>query len=126
MSAERRSKILIVEDEEDVRLFLKTLLEDNDYETVTAADGEEGFRRLREERPDLVTLDLQMPGETGTRFWRRMSREEGLADVPVIVISGVAGRHLAVGHPVAVLDKPIDRAALLDAVRAALEPDAPH
>ncbi len=120
MSAEARKKILIVDDEEDVRAFLKTLFEDHDYDAVTAGDGDEGFHKLQEEHPDLVTLDLQMPGETGTRFWRRMSREEEFRNIPVIVVSGMAGRHLAVTDPVAIFDKPIDRDALILAVQMAL------
>ena len=68
---------------------------------------------LKREKPDLVTLDLQMPNETGTRFYRNMTKDKEFKDIPVIVISGIPGRHLAVSKPVAVFEKPIDREALL-------------
>jgi CheY-like chemotaxis protein len=75
---------------------------------------------MKKEKPDLVTLDLQMPGDTGTRFYRNMTKSKEFKDVPVIVVSGIPGRHLAVSKPVAVFEKPIDRDALLEAVRNAI------
>jgi CheY-like chemotaxis protein len=120
MSEDTREKILVVEDEDDVRAFLVTLFADNDFAVISASDGDEGFRLLREERPDLVTLDIQMPNETGTRFYRRMTKDPDLSRIPVIVVSGVAGRHLAVGKPAAIFDKPIDRQALLAKVNELL------
>jgi len=120
-NADDRKTILIVEDEEDVRAFLRGLFQDNDYATMEAASGDEAWMLVREKRPDLVTLDIHMPGETGTRFYGRLIRDEALKSIPVIVISGVAGKHLAVGDPVATFDKPIDRQALLNAVVDAIE-----
>src|SRR4030042_4290246 len=98
-------KILVIEDDPDVLTYLVTLFSDNGYETCTATDGDAGYVVLAEEKPDLVTLDLQMPKETGTRFYRRLSKHKEFKNIPVIVISGVAGRHLAVAHAVAVFDK---------------------
>ena len=112
--------ILIVEDEEDIRAYLETLFEEHDYAVCTATDGHEGYELLQEKRPDLVTLDLQMPNETGTKFYRRMQKDEELKNIPVIVISGLAGRHLAVGKPIAVFEKPIDRDQVIKAVQEAL------
>ena len=61
-----------------------------------------------QERPDLIILDLQMPAQSGTDFYRRLTKNKALQDIPIIVVSGLAGRHLAVREPVAVFDKPID------------------
>jgi len=113
-------KILIVDDEADIITFLETLLSKEGYEIVTASNGVEGFEVLKKEKPDLITLDLQMPKNTGTDFYRRMAREKELKDIPVIVISGVPGRHLAVPRPVAVFEKPIDKDALVEAVKGAI------
>lgn len=101
-------KILVVDDEPDVRRFLVAVLNKRGHETLTAADGREAFEVLRRERPDLVILDLQMPNQTGTDFYRRLSKDRELSGTPVIVVSGLAGRHLAFKEPVAVFDKPID------------------
>jgi len=113
-------KILIVDDEEDLRVFLETLLSKAGYETITAVDGVEALRLLKDEKPDLVTLDLQMPRNTGTDFYRKMSRDRDLGNVPVIVVSGLPGRHLAIPKPFAVFEKPIDREKLLETVRRAI------
>jgi len=114
-------KILIIDDEEDVRLFLSTVLVRNGYEAVTASNGREGLEVAERERPDLVTLDLLMPMRSGADLYRALHDSDALKDVPVIVISGLAGRELAVPNPVAVFDKPIDPAAFLQAVEQALQ-----
>ena len=113
-------KILVVDDEPHIVKYLTAFLEDSGYETCSAADGEEALVTLRREKPDLVTLDLQMPNETGTRFYRNMTKDKEFNRLPVIVISGIPGRHLAVSKPVAVFEKPIDRNALLDAIKKAI------
>ncbi len=110
-------KILVVDDEPHVVKYLTSFLQDNGYETCSAQNGEEALEVLKNEKPDLITLDLQMPGDTGTRFYRNMSKNKEFKDTPVIVVSGLPGRHLAVSEPVAVFEKPIDRDKLLEVVR---------
>jgi CheY-like chemotaxis protein len=113
-------KILVIDDEPHVVKYLTTVLQDNGYETCSAANGEEGIEVLNREKPDLVTLDLQMPGDTGTRFYRNMSKSKEFKDLPVIVVSGIPGKHLAVKKPVAIFDKPIDRDRLIAVVKETL------
>ncbi len=110
-------KILIIDDEPDVISYLEKLLQTAGYETVSANDGTAGLEVLKAENPDLITLDLQMPQETGTAFYRHIRRDEKYNKIPIIVISGLPGRHLAVGKPVAVFDKPIDKDELLKVVK---------
>jgi len=110
-------KILVVDDEPHLVKYLTIFLQDSGYETCSAADGEQALEVLKREKPDLVTLDLQMPNETGTRFYRNLTKDKEFKDIPVIVISGIPGRHLAVSKPVAVFEKPIDREALLSAIK---------
>ena len=114
-------KILIIDDEDDIITFLETLFKKEGYDTVTASNGVDGLEVLRRENPDLVTLDLQMPQNTGTDFYRKLRRDEKYNKVPIIVISGLPGRHLALPEPLAVFDKPIDRDALMEVVRKALD-----
>jgi CheY-like chemotaxis protein len=113
-------KILVVDDEPHIVKYLTTFLQDCGYETCSAGDGESALEVLKQETPDLVTLDLQMPNETGTRFYRNMIKDKQFKDTPVIVISGIPGRHLAVSKPVAVFEKPIDRNALLRSIKEAI------
>ncbi len=113
-------KILVVDDEPHIVKYLTVFLKDCGYETCSASDGEEALEVLRREKPDLITLDLQMPNETGTRFYRNMTKDKEFKNLPVIVISGIPGRHLAVSKPIAVFEKPIDRDALLDSIKKAI------
>jgi CheY-like chemotaxis protein len=113
-------KILVVDDEADVRRFLTAVLHKAGFETLTAADGREAFEIVGRERPDLVILDLMMPLQTGTDFYRKLSKDKSLSSIPIIVVSGLAGRHLALREPVAVFDKPIDPDEFVAAVERAL------
>lgn len=108
-------KILVIDDDPVIVKYLVTLFEDNGYQAVSAIDGAEGFEVLKREKPDLITLDLQMPDEWGPRFYRKLSQSE-FKDVPVIVVSGIAGQH-AVRKAVAYLSKPFDPDKLLGIVR---------
>jgi CheY-like chemotaxis protein len=112
--------VMVVDDEADVRAFLTAVLEKAGYEVVTASDGGKALALLEETRPDLICLDLQMPDHSGTDFYRRLVKHEVLRDIPVIVVSGLAGRHLAVSRPFAVFDKPIVPDEFLETVERAL------
>jgi len=116
-------KILVVDDEADVRTFLTAVLTKHGYETITAADGRQAFEIVEQEQPDLVILDLAMPGQTGTDFYRRLTKHKQLAGTPIIVVSGLAGRHLALKEPVAVFDKPIDPDEFIAQVNKAVGSD---
>ncbi len=113
-------KILIVDDEDDIIIFLDTLLKKEGYETMIANNGEEALEKVRSEMPDLITLDLQMPKNTGTDFYRKIHRDPKYKDIPIIVISGLPGRHLALPKPFAVFDKPINKEQLAEKVKEAI------
>ena len=115
-------KILIIDDDPDIRDYLSTLFEDNGYQAVTAADVPGALQTAREERPDLITLDLDLPGEWGPRFYRHLSQDAQLKNTPVIVISGLSGNKYAIGKAVASLTKPFDREELLSIVNDTLNP----
>jgi CheY-like chemotaxis protein len=110
-------KILVIDDEPDVVTYLKTLLQKNGYEVLVATDGEEALKVSETDAPDLITLDIMMPKETGVRFYRKLKKEEHLKNIPIIVISGMAGRHLAVPKPEAIFEKPVDREQLIETIR---------
>jgi CheY-like chemotaxis protein len=116
-------KVLVVDDEADVRTFITAVLRKRGYATVTASDGREALTVVERERPDLIILDLAMPKQSGTDFFRKLSKDTGLSHIPVIVVSGLAGRHLAVRRPFAVFDKPIDPDEFGEAVDRALGAD---
>ena len=112
-------KILIIDDDPVVVKYLETLLSDNGYDTCSAGSSTEGLEVVRLEKPDMITLDLQMPGEWGPRFYRKLRKDKDLKDVPIIVISGIDGDH-AVKDAVAFVAKPFDPEKLLGIIKKAI------
>jgi DNA-binding response OmpR family regulator len=126
-SAPGKKKVLVVDDEPDVVTFLSSLLEDNGFAAISARDGEEGFRKVRSEQPDLILLDISMPHESGVRMYRDVVETAETADIPVIIVTGISkdfkqfiyGRkHLK--PPAGYFEKPIDKEEFLSKVRALL------
>lgn len=85
-------KVLIVDDDPDVRLFNATVVEESGYTPIEAANGEEGLKIVKKDRPDLVILDVLMPKQSGIRFYRELKTDKALIGIPVIMLSGVAKR----------------------------------
>jgi CheY-like chemotaxis protein len=109
-------KILIIDDDPVVVKYLETLFQDNGYETCSATSSMEGLEVVRREKPDLISLDLQMPGEWGPRFYRKLRKDKKLKDTPIIVVSGIDGDH-AIKDAVAFVAKPFDPDKLLGIVK---------
>ena len=105
-------KILTIDDDPYIVKYITEVLSDNGYATCSASSVEEALSVLEAERPDLVTLDMEMPDEWGPRFYRKMSRNPAFKDTPVIVISGLQGIPL---------QKPFDPEELLSIVNRVLE-----
>jgi len=85
-------KVLIVDDDPDVRLFNATVVEESGHIPVEAENGEEGLKMVKEEAPDLVILDVLMPRQSGIRLYRELKTDKSLRNVKVIMLSGVAKR----------------------------------
>jgi CheY-like chemotaxis protein len=90
-ATEQRKKILVVDDEPDVCVYLTRLLEESGYAAMTAGNGNEAMDRVEKERPDLITLDLSMPDKSGVRFSREIKAKPEFNAIPVIFITGVTG-----------------------------------
>ena len=78
-------KILIVDDSKTELMFLSDLLVKNGFTVRTAENAEDAFRRLAEEKPDLILMDVVMPGQNGFQLTRAVSRDPQFADVPIIM-----------------------------------------
>lgn len=85
-------KILIVEDEDEVVEFVSTVLEENGYVPIIARNGEEALDMIRQNRPDLVILDILMPKQSGIRMYRELKTTDSFKDIPVVIYSGIAKR----------------------------------
>jgi PAS domain S-box-containing protein len=110
----RELKVLVVDDEKDSRLLISHVLEDFGCTVVTAGSGEQGIELAREHAPDLMTLDLMMPGMTGWEVLKHMKADPELRRIPIVVISVVAGegRGSLLGA-VDLVTKPFEREDLL-------------
>ena len=90
-----KKTVLIVEDELDMRIFISTLLETSGYRPIMTRDGREGIIKAREVDPDLIILDVMMPGEGGVQMYRQLKTDDSLMNIPVILLSGVAKKTFA-------------------------------
>jgi CheY-like chemotaxis protein len=110
----RGLKVLVVDDEKDSRLLISHFLEEFGCTVITAGGGEQGIELAREHAPDLMTLDLMMPGMTGWEVLKQMKGDPELRRIPVVVVSVVAGesRGSLLGA-VDLVTKPFEREDLL-------------
>jgi CheY-like chemotaxis protein len=115
-------RILVIEDELDLLFPIAELLKDEGYEVLAASDGAEAMRYLREEKPDLVILDLSMPRMSGWEFSGFKRDDPQIADIPVILLSGNRDieKHAQELGAVAWLAKPLQGAALVETVKRCL------
>jgi two-component system, cell cycle response regulator DivK len=80
-------RILVVEDTEDNRQIIRDLLTSFDYELLEAVDGAEGVAMAQSERPDLILMDIQLPGMDGWELTRRLKRNTATSHIPVIALT---------------------------------------
>ncbi len=131
-------KILIVDDDPDIVLFLSTVLKDNGYHTIEATNGQEGLEIVRIEHPDLILLDLMMPKKSGISLLSDLKNDPDSKKIPIIMVTGVSGE---TGHdlasffkgsstgdqdskamiPEGYLEKPVDPEKLLGMVKKLLQ-----
>jgi len=85
-----KKRILIVDDEEDILKVLRFRLEANNYEVLSASDGQEGLNKARSEKPDLIILDLMLPKLDGYRVCRMLKFDESYKAIPIIMFTARA------------------------------------
>ena len=117
-------KILVVDDEPDVVKYLCSFLKDNGFTTIEASDGKEGMELAIKELPDLISLDITMPNETGTRMLRNLKDHPVTSSIPVIIVTGVdplyedfITNRKQINPPVAFFEKPIDKDKYLKEIK---------
>ncbi len=127
-------KVLVVDDELDMRTFITTLLETNGFKPLTAQDGFQGLEVARKSRPALIILDIMMPKESGINLYRELRNDPELKDIPVIMLSALSKKTFfhsqkvldeykgeKIPEPAAYIEKPPEPDEILDAVRNCLK-----
>ena len=127
-------KVLVVDDDPDVRLFSVTVLEENGYTPLEAEDGEAGLKMIKSEKPDLVILDVLMPRQSGVRLYRELKTAKALKDVKVIILSGIAKKTFLrsqkaltefggseIPEPEIYLEKPVEPDELAEVIKKVLD-----
>ncbi len=123
-------KVLTVDDDPDISIFVKTVLEENGYTPLVARNGEAGLAIAREESPDLIILDVLMPKQSGIRMYRELKSDDALKNIPVIILSGIAKRTFlrsqealtefgdeSIPEPDVYIEKPVEPLELAETVK---------
>ena len=126
-------KVLVVDDDPDVRLFSVTVLEENGFTPLEATNGEEGLKAIKKEKPELVLLDVLMPRQSGIRLYRELKTDKTLKDIPIIILSGIAKKTFLrsqkaltefggkeVPEPKVYLEKPVEPEVLAEEIQKIL------
>ncbi len=126
-------RILVVDDEQDVRVFMTTLLETSGFKPLAAKNGQEGLEMARRQKPALIIMDIMMPKESGIFMYREVKKDPQLSDIPVIIVSAISKKTffhsqgvvdeyegVKMPEPAAYIEKPPEADELLDAVRKVL------
>lgn len=118
------AKILIIDDEKDMRVYLSTLFRKAGYEIESASNGEEGVALAKSFSPDLITLDVMMPKKSGLKAYSELRTAPETKAIPIIVLTGLTQQEDFFGdnlgdlpRPNALVEKPIDRDGFLEVAR---------
>ena len=124
--------VLVIDDEPDLRLFIKTVLEDAGFEVAVAGNGKEALERMTEKKPDVISLDLVMPKMSGLKFYRYIQKNKDRSGIPVVVVTAHARDEMGKSDlekikaakpkdgTMLIVDKPINPPAYVNTVRRAL------
>lgn len=126
-------KILVVDDDPDIRLFNVSVVEENGYTPLVATNGEEGLEICKKKKPDLLILDILMPRKSGIRLYRNIKTDKAMKNIPVIILSGIAEKSFLrsqkvltefgddkVPEPEAYLEKPVEPEDLASTIKKVL------
>jgi CheY-like chemotaxis protein len=131
-----KKKIMVVDDELDMRVFVSTLLETSGYKPYVATHGLEGIQKAKELKPDLIIMDVMMPKQGGVQMYREIKTDDNLKHTPVIILSGIAKKTFfhsqnvldsykgqSVPEPEAYIEKPPESDELIQCIENLLAPE---
>ena len=125
-----RKHVLVIDDEPDISSYIASILEGSQYSVQTANSAMEGETIMRNRRPDLILLDLMMPGRTGIQFFVRLKGNDETKDIPLIMVTGIKDKlnidwqeivsKLKARVPDGFVEKPIEPVHLMNVVEDVL------
>jgi CheY-like chemotaxis protein len=123
--------VLVVDDEPDVRAFLSAALMEAGFTVKTAEDGFEAMEKVKENPPDLISLDLVMPKQSGVRFHRELLKNKRFSHIPILIVTGHARddlgkadlKELTMSGPGIYLEKPVKPENYIAAIKKILDLD---
>jgi DNA-binding response OmpR family regulator len=126
-----KKRILVVDDEADVRNFLKAALLEAGFEVVTAEDGNLALEEVKKQLPDLISLDLVMPKKSGAKFYHELTKKKEWSKIPIIIVTGHARddlgkadlKTLTMSGPGVYLEKPVKPNNYIAAIKTILNMD---
>lgn len=126
-------RVLVVDDEQDMRVFMTTLLETSGYKPFAAEDGKQGLEMVRSKKPALIILDVMMPKESGIFMYRELKKDPELKDIPIIMVSALSKKTFfhsqkvldeyeggQIEEPAAYIEKPPEPEELLQVIKRIL------
>jgi len=123
-------QVVVIDDEADLCRYIASILEDHGFDARTAQDAVTGEELIRESPPDLICIDLMMPGRSGIQLFARLKGDEATRDIPLIMITGIKeklnvdwadiAKGLRTRVPEGFIEKPIDPVRLMRVVEDVL------
>jgi CheY-like chemotaxis protein len=124
-------RAVVIDDEPDLCSYISSILTDHGFETVVAHDAHSGESQIRDNPPDLICLDLMMPGRSGVQLFSRLKSNAATRDIPLIMITGikeqlnidwgqVAGQ-LRARKPDGFVEKPVDPVRLMRVIEDVMQ-----
>lgn len=126
-----KKKILVVDDEKDVREFLRAALIEAGFDVILAEDGNMALEKVKKQIPDLISLDLVMPKKSGAKFHRELSKHKEWSKIPILIVTGHARddlgksdlKELTMSGPGVYLEKPVKPSNYIAAIKKILKMD---
>jgi len=127
----KRKQVLVIDDEPDVVSYISSILEGHQFSVQTASDANEAEAIIKENPPDLILLDLMMPGRRGIQLFNRLKKNEDTKDIPLIMVTGIKEKlnidwkeitdNLKARKPDGFIEKPIEPLILINTVKDVLK-----
>lgn len=135
MSVDKRTAV-VIDDEKDLTAFLASILEENGFSVRTANEAVTGEEMIREEPPDIILIDLMMPGRTGIQLFTRLRGDEATRDIPLVMVTGIKDQlnidwgeivdRFKSRKPDGFVEKPIDPERLMRVIEGVLSGEVPE